>query len=184
MEKNRLLLVTLMLVVVLTMPSVFSATLRVPSQYASLQLAIDASHSGDTILVADGTFSGPDNRNLIFSELTIASENGRENCIIDCQSSGHGFSLDMGSNWTPTIDGFTIRHGSEGGIDIANTDPLIMNCRICFNAGPIVGGGIWCDDHSNLGRYRLRCPRGNRENARASGQSRGFPTSSRHARSR
>ena len=35
-----------------------AATLRVPSQYPTIQGAIDASHSGDTVLVAPGIYSG------------------------------------------------------------------------------------------------------------------------------
>jgi len=38
--------------------------LRVPSEYATIQDAIDIAGDDDTILVADGTYSGSGNRDL------------------------------------------------------------------------------------------------------------------------
>ncbi len=36
-----------------------AATLTVPAQYATIQAAINASQSGDTVLISDGTYTGP-----------------------------------------------------------------------------------------------------------------------------
>ena len=56
-----------------------------PGQYTSLQMAVDSSTMGDTILVADGTYSGDGNRDIEFGgkSITVRSENGPNNCIID-----------------------------------------------------------------------------------------------------
>ena len=36
-----------------------AGTLTVPGQYATIQAAINASRSGDTVLISDGTYTGP-----------------------------------------------------------------------------------------------------------------------------
>ena len=39
-------------------------TLRVPSQYATIRAAMTAATHGDTVLVADGIYTGEGNKNL------------------------------------------------------------------------------------------------------------------------
>jgi len=46
------------LIIALSGIAVLSATLRVPSEYATIQEAIDAARSGDVILIAPGTYTG------------------------------------------------------------------------------------------------------------------------------
>ncbi|MCP4711722.1 MAG: hypothetical protein GY869_24145, partial [Planctomycetes bacterium] len=59
----------------------------VPSEYGTIQAAIDAAIDGDTIIVADGTYRGEGNRDIDFlgKAITVRSENGAEGCIIDCE---------------------------------------------------------------------------------------------------
>jgi len=58
-----------------------------PADFNNIQAAIDDSNDGDTIIVADGTYTGGGNREISFrgKAITVRSENGPENCIIDCQ---------------------------------------------------------------------------------------------------
>ena len=73
---KRLLLSNLILISIAT-----ATTLKVPSQYSTIQAAIDASSNGDTVLVAAGTYTEKvliDGKNI-----SLISENGRDSTIID-----------------------------------------------------------------------------------------------------
>ena len=86
--------------------------------FNTIQAAIDAAYDGDTILVADGTYTGDGNRNIDFlgKDIIVRSENGALNCIIDVKASpwdwhNNGFYLHKGEKKTSVIQGFTITGG-------------------------------------------------------------------------
>ena len=130
---------------------------QVPADQPTIQAGIDAAQNGDTVLVADGTYTGEDNRNLDFGGklLTVRSVNGPENCIIDCQGSGRGFFFHNGETASSVVDGFTIQNGdvewdSPGGgcgagIHCSGSAPSITACRVRWNQAEQDGGGIYCD---------------------------------------
>jgi hypothetical protein len=125
----------------------------VPSQYPTIQAAIDASADGDVVIVADGTYTGTGNRDMDFGgkALTVRSEHGPASCIIDCQASSadqhRGFFFHTNETATSILDGFTIQNGyapfadpclsSGGGILCHHADPTIKNCIIRGNAAVI-----------------------------------------------
>lgn len=131
-------------------------TLRVPARYPTIQAAIDAATNGDTVLIADGTYTGMGNKNLTLKDknITVRSENGPKNCIIDCQGEGRGFylmpiSYPLTSPITnPIISGLTITNcnitdGAGGGIySHYAIYPTIKNCIISKNNASN-GGGIF-----------------------------------------
>jgi parallel beta-helix repeat protein len=131
--------------------------LHVPGDFSTIQAALDRANPSQVILVADGTYAGPGNKNLQFKgkNLTLQSENGPKNCIIDCQQNGRGFNFNGGESDKAVVSGFTITNGYcsneyGGGIYCTNTlSPTIINCKIINNTASF-GGGIGC-----LGRLSI-----------------------------
>jgi hypothetical protein len=129
----------------------FADTFYVPDNFPTIQEALDGATGGDTIIVRDGVYKGGLNKNLNFrgKALTLRSENGRENCIINCEFDGRGLHFRNGETSESIVDGFTIINGSValstlgGGIFCYDSSPTIANCTIANNrAGR--GGGIGC----------------------------------------
>lgn len=108
------------------------AVLQVPAEYATIQLAVDASVSGDTILLADGTYTGAGNKNLLLHDrgLEIRSDNGAASCVIDCESDGRSFRI-SGTTAPTSLRHITIRNGYEvfgGGLYLSEGSPTIESC--------------------------------------------------------
>jgi predicted outer membrane repeat protein len=124
---KALILICFMLSLIFLNSNAFGAVLHVPSEYTTIQNAIDASLDGDTILVADGLYAGFMTDRI--KGVTIKSENGPENCTIGWVR----FMPTISSNGSSSIlSGFTIIGGgipSYGyGIYMAGTSPTIENC--------------------------------------------------------
>jgi hypothetical protein len=163
------LLVTLLALSILS--PLHAATLNVPAQYPTIQAGIDAAHPGDTVLVDDGTYTGPGNVDLDFGgkDITVESVNGAASTIIDCQgseSSPHrAFYLHSGETASAKISGFTIENGyapidsygdsAGGGIDVDPTAAAtitgctVVSCKAAVTTpagseptGGADGGGI------------------------------------------
>jgi hypothetical protein len=121
--------------------------------YATIQAAITAMSSGDTIICSDGTYTGAGNSGIDFGgkNLILKSEsNHPKNCTID-PSLDRGFYFHSGETSSAIVQGFTIDGGSAsngGGIYISNSSPVIFNCiiRECQASGD--GGGIYIDGAS------------------------------------
>ena len=96
-------------------------TIYVPDDYSTIQEAVDAASSGDTIIVRDGTYT--ENVNIDKDHLIIRSENGAEATIVQAANSDdHVFEVTADY---VHINGFTVKgaigtekagiylHGSE-----------------------------------------------------------------------
>ena len=114
MEKRILLSLVVLLAVSALAPA---ATRLVPGDYDTIQAAIDAAIDGDTVLVADGTYTGEGNYDIEINgkSITIRSENGPENCIIDGQKQRYngGFYFWNNEDVNCVIDGFSIINYDE-----------------------------------------------------------------------
>jgi hypothetical protein len=132
-----------------------AAVIRIPGDYPVIQQGIEAASAGDTVLVADGIYTGEGNVNLDFigKTITVKSENGPESCILDCEFSARGFYLRSGETNASIIEGFTVVNAGldGGGICCENSSPTVKSC--CFTGALIAGcdlfgGGIYCENSS------------------------------------
>ncbi len=140
---------------------VSASTLRVPSEYTTIQPALDVAAPGDTVLVADGVYTGAGNRDLEFGgkSIVLLSENGPENTIIDCGGTSNephrAVRFHDGEDSATVLSGFTIRNGfapldgpnsrSVGGAVFCDSasSPLIANCILARDSA-WDGGGVYC----------------------------------------
>ncbi|KPJ53305.1 hypothetical protein AMJ39_05215 [candidate division TA06 bacterium DG_24] len=136
--------------------------LHVPSQYPTIQAGIDAAVNGDTVLVANGSYTGDGNRDIDFlgKSIVVMSENGPQVTIINCQGSSmdphRGFCFHSGEQSSSVLQGFTIRNGYSigdeygGGIAcLGGASPTIAGNAIAANTA-VCGGGIHCDSSAAL----------------------------------
>ena len=146
---KKLILLMILVLACVVPASVFGAVIHVPDDQPTIQAGIDAAYYLDTVLVADGTWTGTGNKNLDFKgkAITVKSENGPEYCIIDCEYDGRGFYFHSGEGVNSVLSGFTITNGNDSGGGIySNAAPTITNCIITYNTTSSEGGGIYCRD--------------------------------------
>ena len=146
---------------VICIVSLKADTIHVPVDQPTIQAGIDAAIYGDTVLVADGTYTGDGNRDIDFlgKAIVVMSEKGPNNCIIDCggiiAEPHRGFYFHSGEDTTSVLQGFTIKNGyqlnvSGGGIYCNTASPTIKENIITQNecSGYAAGGGLYCENAS------------------------------------
>ena len=143
--------------------------LYVPAEFLTIQDAIEASESGDSVLVSPGLYQ--ENINFEGKLITVSSLytiNGDSlligTTIIDAQQNGSVVTFASGEDSGSILQGFTLQNGSGndedpddngsyytygGGIYCENSDPTIRDCIIRDNvANEGGGGGIFCYESS------------------------------------
>jgi len=141
--------------------------------FDSIQEGINAAFTGDAVVVRDGLYRGIGNRDVDFGYglpegqtriITVRSQSGPENCIIDCQGTEaephRAFSFHRGETSNCILEGITIRSGygrienivwgntSYGGaIFCDRSSPTFRNCIIEKNKSG-GGAGMCCYNYS------------------------------------
>lgn len=113
-------------------------TLKVPSEYKTIQAAIDTASSGDTIQVAAGKYIGK----IVLREGVILQGAGADVTTLDGGGEGNVVEGATGA----VLEGFTVTNsgkiGKTGdvmdvGISVKNAPMTIANCRIIGNNGGV-----------------------------------------------
>ena len=124
-------------------------TLLVPCQYKTIQKAIDAAQSGQTILVDPGVYSGRGNQalSIILKTLTLTCKGKPGDCILDAK--GNSQILKVISN-SSRIEGFAFVNGrvsgaSGGAVELNNAGATFDQCFFDNNeaAGSARTGGAF-----------------------------------------
>jgi len=121
----------------------------IPDDYQTIQEGIDASTNNMTITVRSGTFKGAGNTDIDFKgkSITLISENGPENTVIDCEGNNRAFYFQSNETESSILIGFKIINGTAdnggnsdrpqyGGIFCSNSSPKIKSCIIENCNGP------------------------------------------------
>jgi len=130
--------------------------IRVPYDQSTIQAGIDAASDSDTVLIADGTYTGDGNKNLDFKgkAIIVQSENGPTNCIIDCENEGLGFYFHTAEGNDSQLVGVTVTNGYTGfggGIRVSDSSPTIDTCFITNNeTHQGHGGGVSISGSSSI----------------------------------
>ncbi len=130
---------------------------------ATIQAAVDAAADGDLILLADGVFTGPGNRDVDLrgKALTLRSAAGdAERCVIDCRdgdgaTAHRGFLFVSGEGPQTLLAALTIRDGRAPGQGIpdglggavlcAASSPRLQDLVVEGGRAGL-GGGVGCLD--------------------------------------
>jgi len=129
--------------------SLRAAVINVPASQSTIQAGVNAALSGDTVLVAPGTYTGTGNFNIDSAgkNITIKSSGGAAGTIIDMTGASpinqkHAFNIHNGE--TVTINGFTIKNGyfANGAITVADSTLTITQCIFTGNTSVLYGGAL------------------------------------------
>ncbi len=128
--------------------------INVPSDYSTIQQALNSSIVGDTILVQPGIYNENIDfyeHNIILGSLFILTGDSSYmyTTIIDGDYSGSVLLFNGSQDSTTIITGFTIRNGQNdngGAISCLESNPTIRDNYIINNSASEKGGGIYCEN--------------------------------------
>jgi|GEM_PF-1080053 len=160
MFSRFILVLTLSLAVFL---SARAETIYVPQNYPTIQAGIDAAVDGDTVLIADGIYTGAGNEGIDFTgkAIVVKSENGPARCIIDIQFAGQGFIFWTQEDTNSVLEGVSVINASYSGASCTNNSSpklvnvVIANCRSrgisisAANCAPIIDGCLIYHNYSD-----------------------------------
>jgi parallel beta-helix repeat protein/predicted outer membrane repeat protein len=123
-----------------------AALITVPDNYPTIQQAIEASNSGDTVRVRPGTYF--ENIDFAGKAIIVESEKGPAVTIIDGGQADSVVVFQSFEGEGSVLRGFTVTNGradNGGGIRCReNTSPTIAGNTITLNTAERYGAGIYC----------------------------------------
>ena len=139
---------SLILFTLLAVPLLNASTINVPADQPTIQAGINAANTGDTVLVAPGTYV--ENINFSGKAITVTSSAGAATTIVDGSKVAPVVTFSSGEGSSSVLKGFTLQNGTStfnsqyagGGIYIAGASPTITNNVIQNNTACAEGGGI------------------------------------------
>jgi hypothetical protein len=144
-------------VLCLSIGSTLATTRNVPGDVATIQGAIDASTSGDIVLVSPGTYL--ESLDFTGKNIAVRSTNGAAATTIHAIPGRSVARFQTGETLAATLDGFTLTggapdpfstQGNQGaGIYIYGASPTIVNNIVTGNAA-LYGGGIYLSGSASL----------------------------------
>jgi len=145
-------LIALLACVTLTRAETYVVDPYGTGDYPTIQAAVDACGSGDTVELTDGTFTGVGNRNISFNsrDLTLRSQSGDpRRTIIDCEMADRAFVIRPGEH--EQFQGITVTRGRAsdwGGAAILFMDGFarFLACIFNDNSAPGNAGAVMIMD--------------------------------------
>ena len=116
--------------------SALAADIYIPDDYPTIQEGIDAAATGSKVIVRDGTYLLTAALDFKGKAITVKSEKGLGNCILDGQQKTRVVHFHSGETSKSVLSGFVIRNGQAdkgGGILCDSSSPTISNCKIMAN---------------------------------------------------
>jgi archaellum component FlaF (FlaF/FlaG flagellin family) len=130
--------------------------IHVPTDQPTIQAAINAAATGDTVLVSPGTYK--ENIDFMGKAISVTSSGGAQVTIIDGGASNSVVRFKTNETSASVLNGFTITNGfgnyDGGGILISGSSPTITNNIIANNkacegdgmyvsfGGPLIQGNV------------------------------------------
>ena len=143
-----------LVIITIASVSLFALNHNVPADYQTIQAALSASSTGDTVFVAPGIYQENINWPQV-DGIVLKSTGSMLNTIIDANHNSRGIGF-VGSSSNPVItsatkvDGFTIKNGysnlNGAGAICYFASPEFYNCIIAYNECTQMGsgGGLYC----------------------------------------
>ena len=120
--------------------------------FYTIQKGVDEANNGDIVLVSDGRYVGEGNFNIeiIDKTITVTSENGSLNCIIDCENVSNSCAFIVSWSWwipRTIIEGFTIKNGT--GYKIVYPHTVEGGGVVCYQSSAGINNNVIINCTSN-----------------------------------